>query len=278
MEEQKRIYRYYDKINDKYVRVEVTDEVAKFLQNNTKQWQRQQEDCYDYNVSLNKVLYEDDDDNPITLEDVVPDRTEDEIREFCEKCFRKQRLYRCVWNVVDKLNEKEQKLVDDIYIYDKSQKEIADELGVSESAISQAHDRMLTHLAYFFYADKEFMQMDLYKRNEREFKYSLMEVVKEIDKEEGLEINLNSVYDLVKDNTQMLKMISSLGIEINETQKEIFTTMNRVVRQTLDDLNLDFGEQNILTVPQNLDMPDIGQLLKDLTKPKKKYNKDKNNN
>ena len=278
MEEQKRIYRYYDKINDKYVRVEVTDEVAKFLQNNTKQWQRQQEDCYDYNVSLNKVLYEDDDDNPITLEDVVPDRTDDEIREFCEKCFRNQRLYRCVWNVVDKLNEKEQKLVDDIYIYDKSQKEIADELGVSESAISQAHDRMLTHLAYFFYTDKAFMQMDLYKRNEREFKYSLMEIVKEIDKEEGLEINLNSVYDLVKDNTQMLKMISSLGIEINETQKEIFTTMNRVVRQTLDDLNLDFGEQNILTVPQNLDMPDIGQLLKDLTKPKKKYNKDKNNN
>ena len=278
MEEQKRIYRYYEKINDKYVRVEVTDEVAKFLQNNTKQWQRQQEDCYNYNVSLNKVLYEDDDDNPITLEDVVPDRTDDEIREFCEKCFRNQRLYRCVWNVVDKLNEKEQKLVDDIYIYDKSQKEIADELGVSESAISQAHDRMLTHLAYFFYTDKEFMQMDLYKRNEREFKYSLMEVVKEMDKEEGLEINLNSVYDLVKDNTQMLKMISSLGIEINETQKEIFTTMNRVVRQTLDDLNLDFGEQNILTVPQNLDMPDIGQLLKDLTKPKKKYNKDKNNN
>lgn len=273
-----RIYRYYDKINGKNVYIKVTDEVAKFLQNNTKQWQRQQEDCYDYNVSLNKVLYEDDDDNPITLEDVVPDRTDDEIREFCEKCFRNQRLYRCVWNVVDKLNEKEQKLVDDIYIYDKSQKEIADELGVSESAISQAHDRMLTHLAYFFYADKEFMQMDLYKRNEREFKYSLMEVVKEIDKEEGLEINLNSVYDLVKDNTQMLKMISSLGIEINETQKEIFTTMNRVVRQTLDDLNLDFGEQNILTVPQNLDMPDVGQLLKDLTKSKKKYNKDKNNN
>ena len=82
MEEQKRIYRYYDKINGKYVRLEVTDEVAKFLQNNTKQWQRQQEDCYDYNVSLNKVLYEDDDDNPITLEDVVPDGTDDEIREF----------------------------------------------------------------------------------------------------------------------------------------------------------------------------------------------------
>ena len=105
-----------------------------------------------------------------------------------------------------------------------------------------------------------------------------MEVIKEMDKEEGLEINLNSVHDLVKDNTQMLKMISSLGIELNEEQKEIFTTMNRVVKQTLDSFNLDFGEQNILTVPQNLEMPNVGQLLKDLTKPKKKYNKDKNNN
>ena len=169
MEEQKRIYRYYDKINDKYVHLEVTDEVAKFLQNNTKQWQRQQEDCYDYNVSLNKVLYEDDDDNPITLEDVVQDRTDEEIQEFCERCFRNQRLYRLVWKIVEKLTEKEQKLVDDIYVYNKSQTEIAEELGVSESAISQAHDRMLTHLAYFFYTDEEFMQMDLYKRNEREF-------------------------------------------------------------------------------------------------------------
>ena len=40
MEEQMRIYRYYDKINNKYVRLEVTDEVAKFLQNSDKQWQR----------------------------------------------------------------------------------------------------------------------------------------------------------------------------------------------------------------------------------------------
>ena len=75
-----------------------------------------------------------------------------------------------------------------VYIYDKSQKEIADELGVSESAISQAHDRMLTHLAYFFYTDKEFIQMDLYKRNKREFQYSFMNIVKEMDKKKVLKL------------------------------------------------------------------------------------------
>lgn len=121
MEEQMRTFRYYDRINGKNVYLKVTDEVAKFLQNSDKQWQRQQEECYEHNISLNKVLYEDDDDNPITLEDVVPDRTDEEIQEFCERCFKNQKMYRLVWKMVEKLTEQQQKLVDDIYVYDKSQ-------------------------------------------------------------------------------------------------------------------------------------------------------------
>lgn len=116
-----RTFRYYDRINGKNVYLKVTDEVAKFLQNSDKQWQRQQEECYEHNISLNKVLYEDDDDNPITLEDVVPDRTDEEIQEFCERCFKNQKMYRLVWKMVEKLTEQQQKLVDDIYVYDKSQ-------------------------------------------------------------------------------------------------------------------------------------------------------------
>ena len=269
MEEQRRIYRYYDKINDKYVRVEVTDEVAKFLQNNTKQWQRQQEDCYDYNVSLNKVLYEDDDDNPITLEDVVPDRTDEEIQEFCERCFRNQRLYKLVWKIVEKLTEKEQKLVDDIYVYNKSQTEIAEELAVSESAISQAHDRVLLHLTFYFYTDEEFQQTDLFKRNEREFKFDLERVALEIFKlsleDAGIKINLNDVRSVSKNFTQILKMASSLGIKLPFKQKKQLTFMNRKVKQGLDKLNLDWSKQNILTVPTNLKTPDNqAQMMNDL--------------
>ena len=269
MEEQMRIYRYYDKINNKYVRLEVTDEVAKFLQNNTKQWQRQQEDCYDYNVSLNKVLYEDDDDNPITLEDVVPDRTDEEIQEFCERCFRNQRLYRLVWKIVEKLTEKEQKLVDDIYVYNKSQTEIAEELGVSDSNISQAHDRVLLNLTFYFYTDEEFQQTDLFKRNEREFKFDLERVALEIFKlsleDAGIKINLNDVRNVSKNFTQILKMASSLGIKLPFKQKKQLTFMNRKVKQGLDKLNLDWSKQNILTVPTNLKTPDNQeQMMNDL--------------
>ena len=264
-----RTFRYYDRINGKNVYLKVTDEVAKFLQNSDKQWQRQQEECYEHNISLNKVLYEDDDDNPITLEDVVPDRTDEEIQEFCERCFRNQRLYRLVWKIVEKLTEKEQKLVDDIYIYEKPQAEIAEELGVSGSNISQAHDRVLLHLTFYFYTDEEFQQTDLYKRNEREFKFDLERVALEIFKlsleDAGIKINLNDVRSVSKNFTQILKMASSLGIKLPFKQKRQMTFMNRKVKQGLDKLNLDWSKQNILTVPTNLKIPDNHeQMMNDL--------------
>lgn len=80
---------------------------------------------------------------------------------------------------------------------------------------------MLKHLAYLFYTDKEFMQMDLYKRNQREFEQSLIQVAEEISNEEQLEFNLNDIRDLTKDNTQILKMVSSLEIELDETEIEL---------------------------------------------------------
>ena len=92
---------------------------------------------------------------------------------------------------------------------------------MSDEDICQAHKRMLKHIAYFFYTDKEFMQMDLYKRNQREFEQSLIQVAEELSDEEQLEFNLNDIRDLTKDNTQMLKMVSSLGIELDETEKEL---------------------------------------------------------
>ena len=275
-----RTFRYYDRINGKNVYIKVTDEVAKFLQNSDKQWQRQQEECYEHNISLNKVLYEDDDDNPITLEDVLPDRTDEEIQDFCERCFRNQRLYRVVWKLVGKLTIEQQKLVDDIYVYDKSQTEIADELGVSDSAVSQAHDTVILHLTFYFYTDEEFQQMDLYKRNEREFKADLERVAIEIFKraveENGLKINLNDVRKLTKNNTQLLKMATRLKRKLPANEKKQFTEMNRTVKQSLDKLDVDWSKENILTVPTDLKLPDNKEeIINNLTKTNKKSKKKK---
>ena len=160
-------------------------------------------------------------------------------------------------------------MVDDIYVYNKSQTEIAEELGVSDSNISQAHDRVLLHLTFYFYTDEEFQQTDLFKRNEREFKFDLERVALEIFKlsleDAGIKINLNDVRNVSKNFTQILKMASSLGIKLPFKQKKQLTFMNRKVKQGLDKLNLDWSKQNIITVPTNLKIPDNQeQMMNDL--------------
>ena len=160
-------------------------------------------------------------------------------------------------------------MVDDIYVYNKSQTEIAEELGVSDSNISQAHDRVLLHLTFYFYTDEEFQQTDLFKRNEREFKFDLERVALEIFKlsleDAGIKINLNDVRNVSKNFTQILKMANSLGIKLPFKQKKQLTFMNRKVKQGLDKLNLDWSKQNILTVSTNLKIPDNQeQMMNDL--------------
>ena len=193
-------------------------------------------------------------------------------------------MYRLVWKMVEKLTEQQQKLVDDIYVYDKSQTQIAEELGVSDSAVSQAHDTVILHLAFYFYTDEEFQQTDLYKRNQREFEYALkqvaIEIFKRIAEENGLKINLNDVRKLTKYNTQFLKMVTRLKGKLPADEKKQFTKINRTVKQNLDKLNVDWSKENILTVPTDLKMPDnteemMNNLIKSNTKSKKKKSKKK---
>ena len=153
-----------------------------------------------------------------------------------------------------KLDDKQQKLIDDLFVKEKFQNQIAKEFGVSASGISQMKDTALLHLRYHFYTDKEFMQTDIYKRNKREFDFDLVQVAKEINKNEYFSIDLNDVANLVKNNTQVLKMLSSLGIDIDEKQKELLSFMNRVVKKFIE--NIDTSKGNFLNVPLNIEIPD----------------------
>lgn len=247
-----RTIQYYDRINKKLIDLEVTDEVARFLMSNDKKLRRHQAK-YDYfNISIDTPINSNDEDS-ITLAETLEDKVE--VMD-CATCRRKIHLFNTVWKVVDKLKPKQIELIDNLYIFDKTQKEIAKMWNVSESSVSQMKDTALLHLTYHFYTDKEFKKTDLYKRNKREFEFDLPRVAKELDKENGLTFDLNAINNLVKDNTQMLKALSSLGIELDESQKKLFSFMNKTVKHALKDLNLDYSKQNTITIPSNLKLPD----------------------
>ena len=206
-----RIIKYYDRIHRQFIDLEVTDEVAKFLMRNDKWFRKQQIKYNYYTLSLDSPVYNDDEDG-VTLAETIEEKHSEEDYYIDEE---KKKLFKLVWKIVGKLDDKQQKLIDNLFVKEKSQKQIAKEFGASASGVSQMKDTALLHLRYYFYTDKEFMQTDIYKRNKREFDFDLIQVAKEINKNEYFSIDLNAVANLVKDNTQVLKMLSSLGIDID---------------------------------------------------------------
>ena len=248
-----RIIKYFDRIHSKYVDVEVTDEVARFLLANDKYLRRLQKRYNYYTVSLEKVIYSTDDGEDITLAEAIPEKHKTNSHVLDKK---RRKLYELVWKIVSRLEKREQKLIKYIFVENKSQKQIAQEFGISTSAVSQFKQTTLLHLSYYFYTDKEFMQTEIYKQNKREFNYDLMRVAKGIDNKNGLKFDLNKIQDFVKDNTQTLKMLSALGIELDEREKELFTFMNRTVKQFLDGMKLDKNKKSIITIPKDLEIPD----------------------
>ena len=116
-----RTIQYYDRINKKLIDLEVTDEVARFLMANDKKLRRHQAK-YDYfNISIETPINSNDEDS-ITLAETLEDKVE--VMD-CATCRRKIHLFNTVWKIVDKLKPKQIELIDNLYIFDKTQKEIA---------------------------------------------------------------------------------------------------------------------------------------------------------
>lgn len=130
-----RVIEYFDRIHRQKIELEVTDEVALFLQSSSKKWQRSQ-NKYNYRtISLDTVVYSGESED-VTLEETIPAPEEDEVMN-CKTCKQKLKFYNIVWKVVSNLDKDKYDLVWDFFVLRKSQKQLATEKGITESALSQ---------------------------------------------------------------------------------------------------------------------------------------------
>ena len=78
----------------------------------------------------------------------------------------------------------------------------------------------------------------------------MLEVAKisnEFINESGLKVDILNIDNLVKTRTQVIKKLTTLNTDIDDKQKELFSTMNKTNRDLLK--NIDNKEQSEMIIP-----------------------------
>ena len=243
-----RVIEYFDRIHRQKIELEVTDEVALFLQSSSKKCQRSQNEYNYRTMSLDTVVFSGESED-ITLEETILAPEEDEVMN-CKTCKRRLKFFNLVWKVVGKLNKEKYDLIWDLFVEKKSQKKVAKEKGITESAMSQLRDTAINDLVYYFNFDEEFKQTDYYKKRLEKEKKDFVKIAKSLTKEEIGHYIMNGVKDFTKLISQVLKKSTILGKDIEGKDK--ISKANRVVKQTIEQLNPNNEQNKTLNIPDNL--------------------------
>lgn len=259
-----RVIVYFDRIHRQKIELEVTDEVALFLQSSSKKWQRSQNEYNYRTISLDTVVYSGESED-VTLEETIPTPEEDEVMN-CKTCKQKLRFYNIVWKVVSNLDKDKYDLIWDLFVLKKSQKQLATEKGITESALSQLLSTIRDDLVYHFNCDKEFTQTDYYKEYFKREMQDVKRIAQSLTTEEIGEYIMNgNVLGISKSLTQVFKKSTILNKIIE--YKEKLSKANRTVKQALEQLNPDNSTNKTFNIPDDLiNKENIESIIRNINK------------
>lgn len=258
-----RFIEYYDRIHKQKLELEVTDEVALFLQSSYKKGERKQKEFHYRTMSLNTVIYSGESED-ITLEETIAAPDEEDVMD-CRKCKQRLEFYNLVWKVVEKLDKEKYDLIWDLFVLKKSQKKIAFEKGISESALSQLKDTAISDLRYHFNYDKEFQQTDFYKKFSSDGLNDFVKYAKEFTLADIGYYIMNGTYELSKQISQIMKKSTTLGKNLEDKDK--ISKVNRLVKQTIEALNPEQEKGKILNIPEGtIKQEDVNSIIEILKK------------
>ena len=255
-----RVIEYFDRIHRQKIELEVTDEVALFLQSSSKKWQRSQNEYNYRTISLDTVVFSGESED-VTLEETIPAPEEDEVMN-CKTCKQKLRFYNIVWKVVGNLDKDKYDLVWDFFVLRKSQKQLSREKGIT---LSQLLSTTRDDLVYHFNCDKEFTQTNYYKEYFKREMQDAKKIAQSLTTEEIGGYIMNGVLGLTKLATQVFKKSTILNKDIE--YKDKFSKANRVVKQALELLNPDNDNTKTFTIPDNLiNKENIESIIRNINK------------
>lgn len=223
--------KYYDRINNKYIDLEVNDEVAKFLRSDNKRLHRQiNRDRENIAFSLDeKTDY--DGEEALTYHELIEDK-----KANVEKILEKKEFAKCVWRIVDELEEKQAKIIKGYFKFGYKNKELANYLNMTTSAFSQFKATALKHLHILFSFDPEFSNTQFYQAHYKDFADDVIDEAKKFISKDFISIDLGQVMDLIKNATQIKKIAEKKGIKIPITTLKQIENMTKPVWEFLKQL------------------------------------------
>ena len=114
---------------------EIYDDMKRFEDNERKYYERRKEDT----DPIDKPINGDPEDR--SLADYIPSNDFYPEEELLDAESRKQ-----IHDAVDSLSPRRKKIIEDLYYNDKTEMEVADELGISQSAVNQQKAKALIDL------------------------------------------------------------------------------------------------------------------------------------
>ena len=214
--------KYNDRIHNKTIDLEVSEEVARFLWTNDRYWRRLMKKVNKYECSYFASIFEDGDE--IEFIETIKDESVDIEQEVENKIFAE-----VIWKVAEKLQPLQKEVLFERFKKDMKLCDIAKKHNMSKSALTQYLKTTDIFFIFFLAREKDFIKTDFWQSHCKDFTDEFIDTLEEGLTNENFEFDLNKILDFAKGATQAIKIADKLGVGLSQKEKKLWQFMSKTV-------------------------------------------------
>ncbi len=214
--------KYKDRIHNKTIDLEVSEEVARYLWANDIYWRRLMKKVHKFECSYFTTIFEDDDE--IEFIETIKDESVDIEQEVDDKIFAE-----IIWKVAENLQPLQKEILIERFKKDMKLCDIAREHNMSKSALTQFLKTTYKHFVFYLAHDKDFIKTDYWQSRCKDFTDEFIDGLEEGLTNKNFELDLEKILDFAKGATQTIKIADKLGVGLSPKEKKLWQFMSKTV-------------------------------------------------
>ncbi len=214
--------KYKDRIHNKLIDVEVSEEVARYLWANDIYWRRLMKKVNKFECSYFASLFDDGDE--IEFIETIKDERVDVEKEVENKIFAET-----IWKVAEKLQPLQKEILIERFKKDMKLCDIAKKHNISKSALTQLMATAYKHFGFLLVHDKEFMKTYWFETHYKKIAKEIFDTTKYKLLYGFLNLDLDNILSFKKEMTQTMKIASRLGYGISPQQKKLWQKISKII-------------------------------------------------